>query len=57
MIYADGKITLEFYFHDLVVDEHSIPSIIDNMFPDGYNAELVGFKEEEVDYTDFNEED
>ena len=57
MIYADGKVTLEFYFHDLLVDEHSIPSVIDNMFPDGYNAELVGFKEEEVDYTDFDEED
>ena len=52
MIYADGKVTLEFYFHDLAVDEHSISNVIDNIFSEGYNAELVGFKEEEVYYTE-----
>lgn len=54
MIIAEGKIVLEFNFHDLEVDEHSVWGVIDGLFPDGWQGELDVIKSN-VNYEDDEE--
>lgn len=40
MPYASGEITIKIYFHDLLVEDDSEGSVLDAVFPDGYDGEL-----------------
>ena len=51
MPYASGEISAKIYFHDLWVEDDSEGSILDAVFPDGYEGEL------DVMHTDVDIED
>lgn len=46
----DGEITLHFLFHDLLVEEGD--TLIDALFPEGFEGELMGISSEKVSCED-----
>ena len=56
MAYISGEITAKIRFNDLDADDDSESSVLDAVFPDGWEGELdvinmdVGIEEDEDDY-------
>lgn len=40
MSYISGEITVKIYFSDLLAEDDSESSVLDAVFPDGYDGEL-----------------
>lgn len=58
MPYISGEITVKLSFHDLIADDDSESSVLDAVFPDGWDGELdVISSDVEVESEDDDDED